>query len=145
MLMNEGAQTRMDNTIRQAKRQTMPGPAAEAAQASLRHKVKTDPPKVSPPVGNVNKGGSNVPTNIPTGGPSLPPQPDFDVGVFKEEMVDNIATQIRSTNFLNSPAAKDAMTSVQLKEMFNQFNPNKKPDPRSIVDRVVNRMGLNRE
>jgi hypothetical protein len=133
----------MDNTIIQAKRQTMPGPGAQAAQASLKHQVKGS--KVSGlPVGNMDKVIKPQPTNIPTGGPTqLPPQPEFDPGIFKQDMADSIVGQIRTNDFLNSAAAKDAMTSVQLKEFFNQFNPNKKPDPRSLVDRVVNRMGLN--
>jgi hypothetical protein len=141
--LDKGAVTRMDNTIAQAKRQTMPGPGSNAAQASLRHQVKGPKRQGGSPVGDYSQVVKPQPVNIPTGGPQLPPNPEFDAGVFKQDMADSIVGQIRTNNFLNSAAAKDAMTSVQLKEMFNQFNPNKKPDPRSLVDRVVNRMGLN--
>lgn len=145
--LDKGAVTRMDNTIKQGKRNQMNGPGAQAAQQSLRHKVKGPERKAEAPVGVSNYGEvlQPKPVNIPTGGPQLPPQPEFDPAVFKEDVENTLLGTIKTNQFLNSAAAKDAQTSVQLKEIFNQFNPNKKPDPRSMVDRVVNRMGLNRD
>lgn len=140
--MNKSAETRMANTETQAQRNTMVGPGAQAAQASLKDQVHGSR-KVGSPVGDYKEAVTPQPIDIPTGEPNRQVVPEFDAGVFKEDMADSIVGQIRTNNFLNSAAAKDAMTSVQLKEIFNQFNTNKKPDPRSLVDRVVNRMGLN--
>jgi hypothetical protein len=144
-MLDERAETRMDNTIKQSKRNQMVGPGNEAAKQSLRHQVKGPEHKGGPPVG-IPQRELPPPKNIPTGGPALsaPSLPEeFDVGIFKEDLVEGIANQVRTFNFINSPAAKDARTSVELKEIFNKFNPNKRPDPRSFVDRVVNRMGIN--
>lgn len=145
MELDKGAVTRMENTVKQGQRNQMVGPAKQAAQSSLKNQVKRPVRKGGPSVGQNYQQviQPQAPADIPTGGPVLPQQPEFDAGVFKQDMIDGIVGQVRTTNFLNSPAAKDAQTSVQLKELFNQFNPNKKPDPRSLVDRVVNRMGIN--
>ena len=144
-MLDKGAITRMNNTITQGKKNRLAGgPGGNAAEASLQKQLSPKPvAKDGPSVGQ-----SQVlrpePINIPTGGPpNLPPQPEFDPVVFKEDVVNNLLGTIKTNQFLNSAAAKDAKTSVELKEMFNQFNPNKKPDPRSMVDRVVNRMGIN--
>lgn len=139
--LDKGAVTRMNNTIKQGERNQMAGPAKDIAQASLRNQVKGPERKAGPPVGNIPQ---PAPIDIPTGAPPLPAQSEqFNAGVFKPDPIENFVHQKRTTDFLNSAAAKDAQTSVVLKELFNQFNPNKKPDPRSLVDRVVNRMGLN--
>ena len=108
---SKSAETRMDNTVKQAKRNTMVGPGAQAAQASLKHQVQGS--KAS--VGNYKEVVTPQPTEIPTGEPTRQVVPEFDAGVFKEDMADSMVGQIRTNNFLNSPAAKDAMTSVQLK------------------------------
>lgn len=150
-MLDKGAVTRMNNTITQGKKNRLAGgPGGNAAEASLQKQLSPKPVAK----GRWNPRGEFVPEfpevlrpepiNIPTGGPpNLPPQPEFDPAVFKEDVVNNLLGTIKTNQFLNSAAAKDAKTSVELKEMFNQFNPNKKPDPRSIVDRVVNRMGIN--
>lgn len=138
--LDKGAVTRMNNTIKQGERNQMVGPAKDIAQMSLRNQVKGPERKAGFPVGIPQP----APINIPTGNQPLPAQPEqFDAGVFKPDPIENFVHEKRTKDFLNSAAAKDAQTSVVLKELFNQFNPNKKPDPRSLVDRVVNRMGLN--
>lgn len=149
-MLDKGAVTRMNNTITQGKKNQMKvGPGGNIAQQTLKKQLSPQPVANSqPPVGNNYKDViTPSPVNIPTGGPSpqaqMPNQPEFDPEVFKEDVVNNLLGTIKTHQFLNSAAAKDAKTSVELKEIFNQFNPNKKPDPRSMVDRVVNRMGIN--
>lgn len=146
-MLDKGAVTRMNNTIIQGKKNQMKvGPGGQIAQQSLKKQLSPPPaPKSRPPVGNnYNDVLTPSPVNVPTGGPSpMPQQPEFDPEVFKEDVVNNLLGTIKTHKFLDSPAAQDAKTSVELKEMFNQFNPNKKPDPRSLVDRIVHRMGLN--
>lgn len=150
-MLDKGAVTRMNNTITQGKKNQMKvGPGGEIAQQSLKKQLSPKPaPKSRPPVGNnydeVLRTQAPL-VNIPTGGPSsMPPDQSaqFNPEVFKEDVVNNLLGTIKTHQFLNSAAFQDAKTSVELKEMFNQFNPNKKPDPRSMVDRVVNRMGIN--
>lgn len=144
-MLDKGAVTRMNNTITQGKKNRLVGgPGGNAAQASLQKQLSPKPvAKNGPPVGDFEEVLRPQPINIPTGGPpNLPAQPEFDPAVFKEDVVNNLLGTIKTNQFLNSAAAKDAKTSVELKEIFNQFNPNKKPDPRSMVDRVVNRMGI---
>lgn len=146
--LNKGAVTRMDNTIKQGKRNQMTGPGADAAKQSLKNQVHGPAKSAGSPVGNTYDQvmQPQPPMEFPTGGTNdMPRQPDFDPAVFKEDVGLSLLGNIKTHQFLNSPAAKDAQTSVQLKEIFNQFNTNKKPDPRSMADRVVNRMGLNRE
>lgn len=148
-MLNKGAVTRINNDgVRARARGASNAPGGQAASRALASDIKRAPvKKAASPVGNQTNQYPEVlsapPVAIPTGGPSPMPQQEFDPELFQQNMVDNIVGTVRTHQFLNSAAAQDAKTSVELKEMFNQFNPNKKPDPRSMVDRVVNRMGIN--
>jgi hypothetical protein len=142
--LDKGAVTRMDNTKKQAKRMQMPG--NQAAQQSLRNQVHAPPKSKVNAVGTVQKNYDDVlqpqASAMPTEQSGLPPQPEFDPAVFKEEMGNHLLGNIKTTQFLNTAAAKDATTGVILKEQFNQFNPNKTPDSRSMIKRILGRMGV---
>ena len=136
---NKSADTRMKNTKTNAKQMGMVG--NPAAQASLRK--KTSQVKVAP-VGKlqVPERQEAPPVALPTAGPALEPQPEFNPEVFKEDMTNNIAAQIRTQQFVQSPRIQDATTSIQLKEFFNKSNPDKRNDTRTLLDQIISRTGL---
>jgi hypothetical protein len=151
MTLDKGAVTRLENDKTRAAQMSMPH--NKAAQAALRKQTR----EVNGPRNPVGSGPQSAQGSIvqnlapqrqvpvPEGGPQLPPDPEFDPAIFKEDMEDNIVGQIRTQQFLSSPRVKDAQTSIQLKEFFNQHNPNRKPDPRDLMDRVVSRIGVSYE
>lgn len=144
-MLNKGAVTRLNNDKVKAAQMSMPhNPAAQAALREQTSEIRGPRTPVGRPEQPVIQNlAPQRGVSVPEGGPQLPPQPDFDPAIFKQDMEDNIIGTIRTQQFLNSPRVKDAQTSIQLKEFFNQHNPNRKPDPRDLLDRVVNRIGVN--
>lgn len=136
---NKSADTRMKNVKKNAKQMGMVG--NPAAQASLRK--ETSQVKVAP-VGKlqVSERQEAQPVELPTGGPVMPEQPEFNPEIFKEDMTNNIAAQIRTQQFAQSPRIQDATTSIQLKEFFNKSNPDKRNDTRTLLDQIISRTGL---
>lgn len=149
-MLDKGAVTRINNDQVRAKQMQMPH--NQAAQMSLKEQT-SEVRKGSNPVG---RGSMPSPKGAlqnlaPQRGLSLPEPaselanpPEFDPDQFNKDMEDNILGQVRTEQFLKSPRLKDALTSIQLKEFFNQHNPRRKPDPRDLMDRVISRMGFNR-
>lgn len=141
----KSAVTRMNNNLVNAARASMPLNAA--AQASLRHQSSSANPS-GPPVGNHSQGDPlqglqpMAPVELPTGGPQMAPDPEFDPEVFKQNVIDNVVGQVRTQQFLNSPQVKDAVTTTRLKNVFNSGNPRRSPDSRNLFEQVMSRMGV---
>lgn len=137
---NKSAETRMENTKIDAKRMNLPGNLG--AQQALRNQTSQ---VHASPVGRLElpKPQHHVPVELPTQGPAMPePEQEFNPEVFKEDMVNHMIGQIRTEKFIQSPRVKDAMTSIQIKEFLNQANPNRPKDTRSLLDQVIDRMGM---
>lgn len=145
---NKSAATRFNNGQINAARATMPHNAA--AQASLRNQYSKKNSTGEPPVGtrpnpNPLQGlEPQTPVQVPTGGPSSMGVQDteFDPAVFMEEAVSTMVGQIRQEQLMESPRVKDAMTAIRFKNIMNSENPNYNPDPRSLFEQVVSRIGL---
>jgi hypothetical protein len=153
-MIRPGMRTNLDNrvskaqgekNVTEAKQNALQGPGANAAQQSLRQQMPKPTQVKTAPVGRLElpERQPQAPVELPTGGPVMPPPEEgFDPEVFKEDMVSNILGQIRTKQFVNSPRVKDATTSVQIKEFFNQNNPNRRQDGRSLIEQVTSRMGM---
>lgn len=143
---NRSSKAQGERNVTEAKQNALQGPGANAAQQSLRQQLPKPTQIKTAPVGRLElpeRQPQSNPVELPTGGPVMPPPEEgFDPEVFKEDMVSNILGQIRTKQFANSPRVKDATTSVQIKEFFNQHNPNRKPDGRSLIEQVTSRMGM---
>lgn len=147
---SKSATTRFNNTQVDAQQRAMPFNAA--AQASLRKQSSASNPSgpAVAPTQNPNDfqvQGSQVgpqQVNLPTGGPVMPEEAvqDFDPAVFQEQALDTLVGSIRTQEFINSPRVKDAATSVRLKNFFNATNPDKREDPRTLFQQVLNRIGV---
>lgn len=143
---SKSAVTRMNNNLVNAAKLSMPFNAA--AQASLRHQTsgaKPSGPPVGPSQPPAQSSGLEPQVTeqvaLPTGGPVGPPQPDFDPEIFKENLLDQIVGEVRTQHFLNSARVKDAATTEVLRERFNLHNPDKMPEGRNLIQRVLNRIG----
>jgi hypothetical protein len=146
-MLNPGgtpATTRFNNNQIRAAQLSMPHNAM--AQASLRRMGNSGNPVGQPvssnPIQNVMQ--SAGPVEIPTGGPQMPVEQTvgFDPGVFKDNVLEDLVNQVRTQKFINSPAVKDAMSSVTLRNFFNATNPNAVPDNRSLMRQVLARLRL---
>lgn len=145
---SKSATTRFNNSQLNGARAAMPFNVA--AQQSLRNQSSGATPS-GPPVGpkqNPNDlimpfAPEGAPAPLPTGGPALPvEQPKYNPLEFRDKTIDKILEEFRQEKFINSPRVKDAATSVRLKNFFNNSNPDRMPDSRNMLDRVLARMGL---
>lgn len=147
---SKSATTRFNNNQIAAQQRSMPFNVA--AQASLRKQTSASKPSgpAAAPTQNPNElqlqGGPLGPqqVNLPTGGPALPQEAaeGFDPAVFQEQALDTLVGSIRTQEFINSPRVKDAASSVRIKNFFNATNPDKRPDPRTLFQQVLNRIGV---
>lgn len=147
---SKSATTRFNNNQIEAQQRAMP--FNQAAQQSLRKQSSASNPS-GPPASvprNSNElqgvGGLLGPQQapLPTGGPVMAPEAaqGFDPAVFQEQALDELVGSIRTQEFINSPRVKDAATSVRLKNFFNNSNPDRRPDSRTLLEQVLNRIGV---
>jgi hypothetical protein len=121
----------------------MGGPGADAARSALQqyHSSPLNPvgqqPQSAPAVNPIIS-----PAPLPTGGPQLPVEQtqNFDPSVFKDNILDEVLQTAKQQKFLNSPAVKDAVSSITLRNFFNFTNPNAIPDQRSMFRQVISRL-----
>lgn len=145
----KSATTRFNNNQVNAAKGAMP--FNQAAQQSLRKQTSGSNPSGAPvaPTFDVKQlqggGAPQAPQQavLPTGGAGLPPDAaeGFDPAVFQEQQLNEIVGSIRTQEFFNSPRVKDAASSVRLKNFFNNTNPERKPDPRNLLQQVLGRIG----
>ena len=142
----KSAQTRANNSTRNAARSTMVG--NQAAQQSIRNQTSktsaTQPGAVGPTVQQSAVQQPAAPVQIPTGGPQMPVEAaeGFDPGVFVDQAIGDFVGQIKLKNFIESPRVKDAMESIRLKNLMNSDNPKYQQDPRTLFQQVVSKIGM---
>lgn len=135
---SKSAQTRFNNNQINGQRATMP--FNMAAQQALRN-MKSGAKPGGPPVAPVADPNGNVPSQVqqqPVGQMQTPMQQD--PAMIQENIVNELISNIRREQFINSPQVKDAMTSIRLRNIFNATNPDATPDNRDLVSRIQARI-----
>lgn len=134
---SKSAQTRFNNNQINGQRATMP--FNMAAQQALRN-MKSGAKAGGPPVAPVVDQTQNIPNQQVQQPVGQVPLQQTDPAITQENIVNELISNIRREQFINSPQVKDAMTSIRLRNIFNATNPDAAPDTRDLMSRIQARI-----